>query len=369
MPKLLITGGAGFIGVNSAIYFLRRGWRIVVLDNFSRAGSRDNLAWLQKEGEVTCAEVDVRDFQGVRRTIEDHPDLGAVLHLAAQVAVTRSVQDPQADCAINVMGTVNVLESIRAAGINPAFIYASTNKVYGSLHDAAVVLEDGRYALTGHPRGIAEGYPLDFHSPYGCSKGAADMYVLDYARIHGLRTVSLRQSCIYGYRQFGTEDQGWLAWFTICHLLGRPVTIFGDGKQVRDVLFISDLVACYERCIEFIDAIRGRAFNIGGGPENTLSLLELVALLEKRFRRRLHYSLAAERPGDQRVYVSCPDKAERLLGWRPQVGLEEGLEKLFVWIQEHRSLIARQFPAQADNGIDQLLSPPGCSHGRHREKR
>ena len=344
MPKLLITGGSGFIGVNSAFHFLRQGWRIVLLDNFSRAGSRDNLAWLRTAGEITCAEVDIRDLSGLRRTIEGHPDLDAVLHLAAQVAVTRSLQDPLEDCAINVVGTVNVLESIRAAGINPAFIYASTNKVYGSLHGAAVVEVDGRYALPEHPGGISEAYPLDFHSPYGCSKGAADLYVLDYARIHGLRSVSLRQSCIYGYRQFGTEDQGWLAWFTICHLLGRPVTIFGDGKQVRDALFVSDLVECYERCIESIDAIRGQALNIGGGPEHTLSLLELVAFLEKRFRRPLVYSLAAERPGDQKVYVSCLERAGRLLGWRPRVGIEEGLEKLCAWIEEHRGVIAQHFP-------------------------
>ena len=318
----------------------------MLLDNFSRASSRGNLAWLQKAGEIACAEVDVRDFPGVRRTIEDHPDLDAVLHLAAQVAVTRSLQDPLEDCAISVVGTVNLLESIRAAGINPAFIYASTNKVYGSLHGATVVEADGRYALTEHPGGISEGYALDFHSLYGRSKGAADLYVLDYARLRGFRSVSLRQSCIYGYRQFGTEDQGWLAWFTICHLLGRPVTIFGDGKQVRDVLFVSDLVACYERCIESIDAIRGQALNIGGGPENTVSLLELIAFLEKRFRRPLAYACAAERPGDQKVYVSCLERAERLLGWRPQVGLEEGLEKLFAWIEDHRSVIAQHFPPQ-----------------------
>ena len=248
----------------------------------------------------------------------------AVLHLAAQVAVTTSVADPRADFEINALGTFNVLEAVRLAGAGPAVLYSSTNKVYGNLEHVHVVERDGRYAYENFPTGVDESEPLDFHSPYGCSKGAGDQYVRDYARIYGLKTVVFRQSCIYGTRQFGIEDQGWIAWFCLATLRGQPFTIFGDGKQIRDTLWVDDLINAYEAAIERIDTVSGEVFNVGGGPSNTLSLLELVAMLEAHFGRKLNPPFADWRPGDQRVFVADIGKAERLLGWRPEVSTARG---------------------------------------------
>jgi len=329
--KILIIGGAGFIGCNAARYFMTRGDDVVIVDNLSRKGTPSNLDWLQAEGPCIFVKADIRDQAAMVRVFRDHGDVDAVIHLAAQVAVTTSVTDPREDFEINAIGTFNVLEAIRTLDLDPIFLYASTNKVYGGIEDATVIDRDGRYEYENLPAGIDENRNLDFHSPYGCSKGAADQYVRDYHRIYGLRTVVFRQSCIYGYRQFGVEDQGWIAWFTIASALGHPITIYGDGKQTRDVLFIDDLVDAFDRAIGGIDACVGGIYNIGGSSKNQLSLHELLAILEKLFGRTIEVGYADWRPGDQKVFISNTAKAEAELGWAPKIGPAEGIERLYRW--------------------------------------
>lgn len=329
--KILIIGGAGFIGCNAARFFMKRGDEVVVVDNLSRKGAASNLDWLRAEGPCLFVKADIRDYDAMVRVFRDHGNVDAVIHLAAQVAVTTSVTDPREDFEINAIGTFNVLEAIRTLGLDPVFLYASTNKVYGGIEDAVVVDRGGRYEYENLPAGIDESRNLDFHSPYGCSKGAADQYVRDYHRIYGMRTIVFRQSCIYGYRQFGVEDQGWIAWFTIAAALGHPITIYGDGKQTRDVLFIDDLVDAFNRAIGGIDSCAGGIYNIGGSSENQLSLHELLAILEKLFGRKIEVSYADWRPGDQKVFVSDTAKAQEELGWAPKVGPAEGIERLYRW--------------------------------------
>ena len=338
---ILITGGAGFVGSNAAAHFLAQGRRVIVLDNLGRRGTDRNLAWLRGlGGDLVVSRTDIRDAAAVTTVFRAHLDIEAVLHLAAQTAVTTSVEDPREDFESNALGTFNVLEAARSLPRLRALVYASTNKVYGGLTDVAVVERDDRYAYRDCPDGIAEDRPLDFHSPYGCSKGAGDQYVVDYARIYDLPTVVLRQCTIYGPRQLGVEDQGFMAWFCIAAMLGEPLTIYGDGKQVRDVLYVSDLLALYERAIERIDRIKGQVYNVGGGPANTISLLELVARIENLLGRRLELRFAEWRPGDQRVFVANIAKAARDLGWQPQVGVEEGIESLLAWVLDNRDLFA-----------------------------
>ena len=326
MKTWVITGGAGFIGGHAASTLHARGDRVVLADDLSRPGSAANLAWLRGQGIDEFHQLDIRDPSSVDSLISRHADADAVLHLAGQVAVTSSVRDPRADFEANALGTLNVLEAVRTrAGGRPAVLYSSTNKVYGGLEDLAIVERDGRYALGDLPGGVDESRPLDFHSPYGCSKGAGDQYVRDYARIYGMKTITFRQSCIYGTRQNGVEDQGWVAWFCIAAASGRPVTVCGDGKQVRDLLWVDDLVDIYIKALDRIDEVSGEAFNVGGGPANALSINELVALLGLEARR------APWRPGDQRVFVSDVSKARRRLGWSPSVGAAEGVARLRAW--------------------------------------
>ncbi len=337
--KWIITGGAGFIGCHAAARFHEAGHHVVVVDNLSRPGADTNLAWLHSQGVDDFIRADVRDAEAMRALLDRHGDADAVLHLAAQVAVTTSVRDPRADFEINALGTFNVLEAVRtAAGGHPAVLYSSTNKVYGNLDHLRVGEQGDRYAYEDRPYGVDETEPLDFHSPYGCSKGAGDQYVRDYARIYGLKTVTFRQSCIYGTRQFGIEDQGWIAWFCVAATLDRPFTIFGDGKQIRDTLWVGDLVDAYERALARIDSVRGEVFNIGGGHANTLSLRELVATLDRSFGRPLNPGFAAWRPGDQRVFVADIRKAERALGWRPTVPTPVGVDRLLAWVRGNPGL-------------------------------
>jgi CDP-paratose 2-epimerase len=338
MRKWIITGGAGFIGCHAAARFHAAGDRVVVVDNLSRRGADANLDWLRGQGVSEFVKADIRDAEAMRKVVAENADADAVLHLAAQVAVTTSVTDPRADFDINALGTFNVLEAVRLAGGGPAVIYSSTNKVYGNLEHVRVVERGGRYAYEDLADGVDESEPLDFHSPYGCSKGAGDQYVRDYARIYDLKTVVFRQSCIYGTRQFGIEDQGWISWFCLATLRGQKFTIFGDGKQIRDTLWVGDLVDAYEAALGRIDSVAGEVFNIGGGPSNTLSLLELVAMLEKHFGRKLNPPHADWRPGDQRVFVADVGKAGRLLGWRPKISTAEGVGKLLEWIGENKQL-------------------------------
>jgi CDP-paratose 2-epimerase len=340
--KWIITGGAGFIGCHAAARFHEAGHSVVVVDNLSRRGADANLVWLTAQGITQFVQADIRDAAAMVRLFTDHADADAVLHLAAQVAVTTSVADPRADFETNALGTFNILEAVRtAARCRPAVLYSSTNKVYGNLEHVKVVERDGRYAYEDRPLGVDELEPVDCHSPYGCSKGAGDQYTRDYARIYGLKTVVFRQSCIYGTRQFGIEDQGWIAWFIVAVTTGQPFTIFGDGKQIRDALWIGDLIDVYERAIERIDVASGKVFNIGGGPAHTLSLRELVAKLSRAFGRKLKPPYADWRPGDQRVFVANVAKAERILGWKPQVSTDEGVDRLIAWVKENRGLFVR----------------------------
>lgn len=335
--KWLITGGAGFIGCNTAKRLLDIGDKIIVFDNLSRKGADINLNWLKGQGKFEFVKGDVRNFEQLKDVFLKHKDIDVVLHLAAQVAVTTSVSNPREDFEINALGTFNICEAVRQFKPDAILLYASTNKVYGAMDDVKVIENNGRYEYADLPHGLSETRPLDFHSPYGCSKGAADQYVLDYSRIYGLRTVSFRQSCIYGYHQFGIEDQGWVAWFTICAVLGKDITIYGDGKQIRDILFISDLIDCYMEATKKINISSGNAYNIGGGPENTISLLELVKLLEEMTGRKVMCKFSDWRPGDQKVFVCNIDKAKRDLGWFPKVKKEEGIELLFKWVKENKS--------------------------------
>ena len=339
MRTILVTGGAGFIGANSADTFLQKGHEVVIFDNMSRIGGPANAAWLQERyspPQLTVVPGDIRDYPALREAI-----VGAdvVLHLASQVAVTLSVQNPREDFEINALGTFNVLEAVRHHAPEAAVLYASTNKVYGGMEAVGIVEKNGRYTYAGYPHGIPETYPLDFHSPYGCSKGSGDQYMLDYARIYGLRTIVFRQSCIYGPRQFGVEDQGWVAHFVIAAVLNRSISIYGDGKQVRDLLHVSDLIRAYEAGIEQIDSLKGCAFNVGGGFENTISIwTEFGPLLETLSHRPIPVTWGDWRPGDQRVFFADIRKAAAQLGWKPRITPQEGIRSLYDWVASNPSL-------------------------------
>jgi CDP-paratose 2-epimerase len=335
--KWLITGGAGFIGCNVVKRLIDIGDEVVVFDNLSRKGTDINLEWLRKQGTFEFVKGDVRNFEHLKDVFNKNKDIDVVLHLAAQVAVTTSVTNPREDFEINALGTFNVCEALRQFKPDAILLYASTNKVYGEMKDVNVIENNGRYEYAELPDGVSEERPLDFHSPYGCSKGTGDQYVLDYSRIYGLKTVSFRQSCIYGYHQFGIEDQGWVAWFTICAVLGREITIYGDGKQIRDILFIDDLIDCYLKAVEKIDIVKGNAYNIGGGTENTISLLELIKMLEEMSGKKIQYKFSEWRPGDQKVFVCNINKAKKDFGWFPKVKKEEGIRLLYKWVKENKS--------------------------------
>lgn len=334
--KLIITGGCGFLGSNLASDALARGDDLVVFDNLYRNGSRANLTWLQTQGKFAFEHGDTRNVNDITRVIQSFkPD--AIFHLAGQVAMTTSIANPRMDFEVNVMGTHNLLEAVRQHAPDAIVVYSSTNKVYGDLEQYTYAETDTRYHCVEHPNGFNEQTQLDFHSPYGCSKGAADQYMLDYARIFGLKTVVFRHSSMYGGRQFATYDQGWVGWFcqktveTSKGLLREPFTISGTGKQVRDVLHADDMKRLYMAAINHIDSARGQAFNIGGGIENSLSLLELFVLLEKIANVNLNYSKLPVRESDQRVFVSDLAKAKQLLNWQPVVSAKEGVARMVEW--------------------------------------
>ena len=335
--KVVITGGAGFIGINAASRYLARGDQVIILDNLSRPGTQANLSWLQRQGAVKFLQTDLRDGKAVETALRDHRDASLLLHLAGQVAVTTSVADPRSDFETNALGTLNVLEAMRRNKIASTLIYSSTNKVYGDLAQVHIAERPARYEYAHLPNGVNEDIGLDFHSPYGCSKGSADQYVHDYHRIFGLSTVVFRQSCIYGTRQYGMEDQGWIAWFLIAAELGLPLTIYGDGKQVRDVLFIDDLLDAYDAAADKIEAARGRVYNIGGGPANAISLLELIDHVSALSGKTMPYRHGAWRLGDQRIYVSDIRRAKNELGWEPRVPWRRGVETLRNWVLANRT--------------------------------
>lgn len=343
MAKVLITGGAGFIGARLALRLLSEGHQVILFDNFRRIGTELRVRWL-KQG--LRAEDDLHVIRG------DVSDLGAicaatqgierVYHLAGQVSVTGSIEDPLLDFSDNALGTLNSLESARQVGDDPIFIYASTNKVYGGLDCLPVEESETSYSYADSRQGISEDQPVDFRSPYGCSKGCGDQYALDYFRVFGLRTVVMRQSCIYGPWQLGTEDQGWVAWFMLAALRGETITIYGDGKQVRDLLFVEDLVDAYDCAVRNIDQSAGRVYNIGGGWGNRLSVwLEFGPMLEDLLGREIAVRYAASRPADQKIFVSDITRARTELGWSPKVPLEQGLSSLLEWLRANLQALPR----------------------------
>jgi CDP-paratose 2-epimerase len=333
----LVTGGAGFIGSNYVHRLLQRNEQVTIFDNLSRAGAPRNVAWLQEQFGENRVRLTVGDVRRADEVAEAAKDADIIVHLAGQVAVTTSVTNPRDDFEANALGTFNALEAARASGRNPVFLYASTNKVYGGMEDVALKEESTRWLYADLEHGCAETQPLDFHSPYGVSKGAGDQYVRDYARIYGLRSVVFRQSCIYGPRQFGIEDQGWLAWMMIAAVTGRKITVYGDGKQVRDVLHVHDLLNAYDAAIEKIDVAQGQIYNLGGGTRNVLAIwAEFAPILERLLGKKIEVARDDWRPGDQKVFYADFRKAQRELGWAPKIDLEEGLEMLFEWVKANK---------------------------------
>ena len=334
-----VTGGAGFIGSNYVYRLLERGEKVTVYDNLSRAGAPRNLKWLQDKFGANAFELVVGDVRDSAQLVVSARSADVIVHLAGQVAVTTSVVKPREDFEINALGTFNVLEAARLNERNPIFLYSSTNKVYGGMDDVRVIERGNRWEYESLPFGAPETQPLDFHSPYGCSKGTGDQYVRDYHRIYGLRSVVLRQSCIYGPRQFGVEDQGWVAWMIIAAQTGQPITIYGDGRQIRDLLHVYDLNDAYDAVIQNIDTVQGDVFNLGGGAENTMSIWsEFGPRLEKFLGRAIPVAHGDWRPGDQKVFVADVRKAQKMLNWKPKYSVENGVKQLFDWVSDNKHL-------------------------------
>lgn len=338
--NILITGGAGFIGINAARYFSKKGNKVTVFDNFSRKGSVSNIEWLKEENiKLDVIRGDVRSKSEVEKAVKN---TDAVIHLAGQVAVTSSVLNPREDFESNLLGTFNVLEAARKLKNKPTVIYSSTNKVYGGLEDLKIKKTKTRYKFVDLKNGVSEERGVDFHSPYGCSKGAADQYVRDYYRIYGLPTVVFRQSCIYGPRQFGIEDQGWLAWFMIALSQNKKITIYGNGKQVRDILYVDDLIDSYEKALVGIGKVKGEIFNIGGGMENAISIwYDFRPILENLFERNIEAKFKESRPGDQPIYISDIRKIKKMLKWTPNTSYKKGIPLLHKWISENPAIFLR----------------------------
>jgi CDP-paratose 2-epimerase len=337
--KYLITGGCGFLGSNIASEILKRGDELIVFDSLYRYGSYQNLEWLKTQGEFIFIHGDIRNTNDVENTIKTYkPDV--IYHLAGQVAMTTSIADPRMDFEVNAGGSFNLLNAVRLYNPESIVIYSSTNKVYGDLGQFTYEETETRYKCIEKPNGFDESTPLDFHSPYGCSKGAADQYMLDFARIYGIKTVVFRHSSMYGGRQFATFDQGWVGWFIQKAgeikqgKLKEPFTISGNGKQVRDLLYASDCVDLYLKASRKIDNIKGQAFNIGGGIENSSSLLELFSFLEQELDIKMTYTKLPPRESDQKVFVADISKAKRLIEWEPKVSKEDGIRKMIEWIKE-----------------------------------
>ncbi len=340
MKKILITGGAGFIGTNTSLYFLKEGYEVTVFDNLSRRGADINLRYIKKQyPNARLLRNDIRNVDAVKKAVKGKD---IVIHLAGQVAVTTSVKNPYEDFEVNLLGTVNILEALRKYNPSAVLLYSSTNKVYGDLSGDALVEMKTRYKYKSRllKDGIPETYPLSFHSPYGCSKGSGDQYVLDYSRTYGISTIVFRQSCIYGPYQFGIEDQGWVAWFILAALFRRKITIFGDGKQVRDILYIDDLVKAYDLAIKNIQRTRGQVYNIGGGIKNSISIWgEFKPILESLLSREIKAKFDISRLGDQKIYISCIKKANKDFGWYPRVSAKKGIKLLYEWILKNKIVI------------------------------
>ncbi|RKY30477.1 MAG: CDP-paratose 2-epimerase [Candidatus Omnitrophota bacterium] len=339
MKKIIVTGGAGFIGINVAYALLKKKDNFVIIyDNLSRAGTEKNLEWISSFNfpNLQFIKGDVRDYKKLKEVVKNSNE---IYHLAAQVAVTKSVEDPIEDFKINAEGTLYLLEACRLKCPDAIFIFSSTNKVYGDLSHLKIKEGKKRYFLVNKKNGISEDENLDFHSPYGNSKGVADQYVRDYYRIYGLKTVVFRQSCIYGPHQYGNEDQGWVAHFVIKSILNEKINIYGDGKQVRDILEVSDLIKAYILAVKKIELCKGEIFNIGGGVKNTFSLCELIEYLEKTLNRKIEVEFFDWRPGDQKVFISNNKKLETKTGWKPEIDKEKGLKRLINWVKRNINII------------------------------
>jgi CDP-paratose 2-epimerase len=349
--KILITGGAGFVGSHVAEYYLNKGDEIRVFDNLSRAellgyeksNVMYNWKYLKKYENIELIKGDIRDAEMIKDVAKG---VDVIIHTAAQTAVTTSLEDPRTDFEVNALGTFNVLEAARLSRNNPCVVYCSTNKVYGdNVNKIPVREKEKRYEFAdeNYKNGIAEDFPTDLceHTPYGCSKFTGDIYVQDYAQRNEIDAAVFRMSCIYGTRQFGVEDQGWVAWFTIATLTGKPITIYGDGKQVRDVLYVDDLVKAFDAFVQKRDNIHHDVYNIGGGVENTMSLLELLDILEDLTGKRSKIVFDDWRPSDQKVYISDIAKAKRELGWKPEISPSEGVKKLVEWVEENKELFGQ----------------------------
>lgn len=334
--NIFISGGAGFIGSNLAGYHLAKGDNVLIFDNLTRKGTESNIDWLKKntkKGTLKFVKGDIRNLAQIKRYVGNSD---VIYHMAAQVAVTTSLIDPQTDFEVNAGGTLNMLEAYRIKCPEAVFIYASTNKVYGGLEDIPCNKKGKRYFFTKkeYKKGISEDRNLDFHSPYGCSKGAGDQYVRDYARVYGLKTIVFRQSCIYGPRQCGNEDQGWVAHFARSAITSGKIKIFGDGCQVRDLLYINDLITAYQKAIRIVKKKEGLVYNIGGGVKNSASLLEVIEILEGKLGRKLEIGFGGWREGDQKVYITDISKTKKELDWKPKIGKDEGVTNLTSSIKD-----------------------------------
>jgi CDP-paratose 2-epimerase len=332
MKKVLITGGAGFIGFNAANHFLKNNWSVTIIDNFSRNTSQINKDLITEDIEIF--NNDIRNQEIINTLIKKKFDL--IVHLAAQVAVTSSIQNPRNDFEINALGTLNLLEAIRMYSQDTIFINASTNKVYGSCNDVSISENQDEYIYKDkNYLGISESHKYDFHTPYGCSKGIGDLYTLDYHRVYSLKTITLRQSCIYGPNQYGIEDQGWISWFIINLLRDKTINIYGNGKQVRDILHVNDLVALYEKIYQNIDLVKGNDYNIGGGIKNSISLIQCLNLLQTISKKNINLNFFKERQGDQKIYISDISKINNHLDWYPNFDYNTGIKSLYLWLKEN----------------------------------
>lgn len=344
--KVVVVGGAGFVGSHAAEFYARKGDEVFVFDNLSRGKLLHkeirnldyNWNYLKNlDQKITLVNGDIRKPGQITEICKD---AGMIIHAAAQTAVTVSLDDPRSDFSVNAVGTFNVLEAARINDVKTV-IYCSTNKVYGeNVNDIKIKESQTRYSFDeGFEHGVPEKFPTDLckHTPYGCSKLAGDLYTQEYGRLYGLKTGVFRMSCIYGTRQFGVEDQGWVAWFTIASILGKDITMYGDGKQVRDILFVSDLISLFSKFAS--SKLKHEVFSAGGGPENTISLIELINLLEKLNGRKLKVKYSQWRPSDQKVFVSDTRKAEKILDWKPKCAPNEGVKKIYKWALENKNII------------------------------
>jgi len=341
--KILIIGGAGFIGINSVRFFIKKNFNVIIFDNFSRKGTKTNIKLLDQDKnyykKYKLIVGDIRNFKSISSVIKiQKPDL--ILHLAGQVAVTKSIENPRKDLEININGSFNILESCRIYSKKTFIIYSSTNKVYGKINCPVKKVKNRWVFLSKKfKKGINENQPLDFNSPYGCSKGAADQYFLDYSRIYNLNTAVIRQSCIYGKNQLGLEDQGWISWFIIAFLLKKNVSIYGDGYQVRDILYVDDLIDLYDKVFKNKNKTNGHVFNAGGGNKNSISILDLLNYLKNDKKIEIKYRFAKERQGDQKIFISDNSKLFKKIKWKPKTSYKQGLNEIFKWTSKNLNII------------------------------